>query len=63
MGNLLQVIKRARNNDKDEDTEEKARYRQKIAHEILTRIREINKHKRGKRILMRRLYKHFGLMY
>ena len=59
----IQVVKRDRNNDKTEaDTEEKATYRQKIAYEILTKIRAINKHKRGKRLLMRKLYKHFGLM-
>ena len=59
----LQVVKRVRKNDKnDVNTEEKAIYRQKVAYEILTKIREINKHKRGKRLLMRKLYKHFGLM-
>ena len=55
-------MKRARNSNQDANTEEKAIYRQKIAYEILTKIREINKHKRGKRLLMRKLYKHFGLM-
>ena len=62
MGNI-QAVKRDRNNDKNEtDTEEKAIYRQKVAYEILTKIKEINKHKRGKRLLMRKLYEHFGLV-
>ena len=58
----LQVVKRVSNSNKDANTEEKAIYRQKIAYEILTKIREINKHKRGKRLLMRKLYEHYGLM-
>ena len=56
----LQVVKRVRKTDVN--AEEKAIYRQKVAYEILTKIREINKHKRGKRLLMRKLYEHFGLM-
>ena len=59
----LQVVKRVRNNDNDINAEEKALYRQKIAYTILYRIREINKHKRSKKRLMRKLYEHFGLSY
>ena len=59
----LQVVKRVRNNDNDINAEEKALYRQKIAYTILSRIREINKHKRSKKKLMRKLYEHFGLSY
>ena len=59
----LQVVKRVRNNDNDINAEEKALYRQKIAYTILSRIREINKHKRSKKRLMRKLYEHFGLSY
>ena len=60
----LQVVKRVRDTNKDDvDTEEKALYRQKIAYAIFSRIREINKHKRSKKRLMRKLYEHFGLSY
>ena len=58
----IQVVKRVKNSNQEVNTEEKAIYRQKVAYEILTKIREINGHKRGKRLLMRKLYKHFGLM-
>ena len=58
----LQVVKRVKNNNQDVNAEEKAIYRQKVAYEILTKIKEINKHKRGKRLLMRKLYEHFGLV-
>ena len=45
----------------DVNTEEKAIYRQMIASEIFRRIRKINRHRRGKRQLMRKLYEHYVL--
>ena len=76
MGDLQSVI-RDRSNDKDEpamqasclsketetNAKEKAIYRQKVAYEILTKIREIYRHKRGRMLRMRKLFKDFGLMW